>query len=231
MPHSARQGGWHLRSPAPQDGRPNCYSCGPAHQVMESARRLTSASKPSRATPQRKDACVEPHHGAKSESDGDGGVVSEALGKAATSGMELGCCLAPKVTGQAVRTPPHPTTGPWPSPQRPCLPELPLPAKRHQGSRWDQEQNMRVVRARSWSRAGTAAPPAARRCPLGSETREQRWQAPWQRGSTLSLPGCANIHPCHPFQCLEGQRSPCCYARPTLRGKPGASAGVLGAAQ
>lgn len=48
MPHSARQGGWHLRSPAPQDDRPDRYSCGPAHhQVMESARRLTSASNPS----------------------------------------------------------------------------------------------------------------------------------------------------------------------------------------
>lgn len=79
--------------------------------------------------------------------------------------MELGCCLAPKVTGQAVRTPPTP--GPWPSPHHPCLPGLPLPTKRHQGSRWDQEQNMRVVGTEKLATSRDSRPSSCTALPTG----------------------------------------------------------------
>lgn len=79
--------------------------------------------------------------------------------------MELGCCLAPKVTGQAVRIPP--TTGPWPSLHCPCLPGLPLPTKWHQRSQWDQEQNMRVVRTEKLIKSRDNHPSSSMVLPTG----------------------------------------------------------------
>lgn len=147
---------------------------------------------------------MEPHHWAESESDG--GVVSEALGELP---HRDGAWLLAGAHSDRTGSQASPTPGLWPSPHYLRLSGLPLTAKRHQGSWWDQEQNMLVVGTEKLAtgRDSHASSCTALPTGLGDTTAAVAGSVTEAAAFAACRAVCAHTTP---FQCLEGQRSSCC---------------------